>query len=301
MPSQKTAVIGLLWNKLKEEGTLRPLGFDNVKKAIIECNEEFGTRLSSSNPANFMKDLLRGRNASANWPSSLTAIGITGRQLKGGNRIFEFVPFSDKQTEPFPNVFELSGNEQTFTLQSLSLPLTTKSLGRVDESWLVQVAVNLRVVEAHFANMSALDVLEVVHLQVGVKLGKSEIDSIFLAVIEIEGGERVNALVTCEAKQANDPILADQIVQQVVAAYLSTSRLGLDIRLIIPVAIKAVKGGSIFVVEFEPWTPAEASVAESDLKELRQHSAALYALRPMVPGIGFSTSRERRAPRKPVV
>jgi len=301
LSSQKTAVVDYLWDVLQDEGGLRPLTFQDVKKAIEHCNKELGSSLSSSNPANFMKDLLRGANASKNWPERLAALGISGRQIKGDNRIFEFVEYADGQTEPFPSQFEPTGTEQITVLQSVSLPLATKSLGRTDESWLIQVAVNLKVLESHFANRSARKVQEVTHLQVGVKLGKSEIDSLFLAVVEGEDGRRLNALITCEAKQARDPILPDQIVQQVVAANASVQKLDLNVSMIIPVAIKAVTGGSIYVVEFEPWTPEEASTEEESLKELKAHVTGLYELRPPVPGIGFTPTLAKRAPRKPRV
>jgi hypothetical protein len=301
MPSQKTAVVDHLWDVLQAEGDLRPLTFDDVKAAIIYCNQKFGTNLSSSNPANFMKDLLRGRNASENWPPRLTGLRIAGRQVKGENRIFEFVHYDEGQQEPFPSHFDPQGDEVPILLQSVSLPLATKSLGRVDESWLVQVAVNLRVLEAHFANKSELDIQEVTHLQVGVKLGKSEIDSLFLAVVQGNDGRRFNALVTCEAKQARDTILADQIVQQIVSANTSVQRVNLGIEMIIPVAIKAVMGGCIYVVEFEPWSPADASANEDELKSLEVHSTGLYQLRPPVPGVGYQPSLAKRAPRKPKV
>lgn len=300
MASQKTIVVQHLWDKLQKEGALRPLTFNDVKKAIEDCNEFQGTSLSSSNPANFMKDLLRGANASNNWPEKLKELRYTGRQVKGGNRIFEFVPYDAEQEEPFPNPFELDGTEQVIRLQSVSLPLAAKSLGRTDESWLVQVAVNLKVLEAHFANRSSLKIVELTHLQVGVKLGRSEIDSLFLAVLEGESG-RFNALVTCEAKQARDPILADQIVQQVVSANASVERLGLGINLIIPVAIKAVAGGSIYVVEFESWSTAEAAVDEKNLKELKVSVTGLYELYPPVPGIGSSTAISRKRANKPAI
>jgi hypothetical protein len=298
--SEKTIVIDHLWDVLSARGD-RTATFSDVRDAIIYCNRHLGTGLSTNNPANFMKDLLRGSNPSANWPARLAAMKITGRQAKGANRIFEFVPYSEGQEEPFPSPFEPTGDEEPILLQSVSLPLATKSLGRVDESWLVQVAVNLRVLEAHFANRSKLDIQEVTHLQVGVKLGKSEIDSLFLAIVQGEDERRFNALITCEAKQSRDPILADQIVQQVVSANASVERVDLGIEMIIPVAIKAVAGGSIYVVEFQPWSPADASAQEDELKNLEVHSTGLYRLRPPVPGVGYQPPLAKRAPRKPKV
>lgn len=285
MASDKTAVIEYLWHTLSAEGR-DVVTFDDLSKAIHHFRDTAEMRLSANNPANFLKDLLRGSNPSKNWPVSLAEQGITGRQLKGKGRVFQFVPYTDGQTEPFPNPFDAIIDTSPLTLQSVSLPLVTKTLGRVDESWLIQVAVHLRILEAHFVNRSVLEVVELSHLQVGVKLGKSEIDSLYLAVLKIEG-ELVRALVTCEAKQANDPIIADQIVQQVVAAFRSVER-KLDIELIIPIAIKAVANeGAIKVFEFEPWTLGDATMAEDHLKSLVLSASGLYKLKPPVPGIGF--------------
>jgi len=300
--SKKTKVIEYLWEVLQSDGGRRIVTFDDIEKAIDRCNELYSLGLRKSNPANFMKDLLRGSSASANWPKSLADIRITAKQVKGLRRAFQFIDYAKDQTEPFPAPFEPKGTELASVIQSVSLPLTTKSLGRADESWLIQVAVHLRVLETHFAERSSLRIIEVSHLQVGVKLGKSEIDSLFLAVVEREDGLHENALITCEAKQSKDPILEDQIVQQVVDAYASTSRLNLEISTIIPVAIKAVAPvASIYVVEFEPWTVADASAPEDRLKRLREASSGLYELRPPVPGVGYNPPLRKRKAAKPAV
>lgn len=294
MPSKKTVVVDHLWDVLTAAGRTVAT-FDDVGRAIRHCNDVHQNNLKADNPANFMKDLLRGGNASKNWPARLTAMQITGRQVTGESRIFEFIPFSDNQTEAFPNPFEPLGNEPEFVIQSVSLPLTTKSLGRQDESWLIQVAVHLRLLETHFASLSPINIVELTHLQTGIKLNRTEIDSLFLAVVETEDGNRVSALVTCEAKQQKDPILADQIIQQVVSAYASVSALDMNIDLVIPVAIQAIKGrSSVYVAEFEPWTPREAQVAEGDRKDLVVSSAGTYRLKPPVPGIGFTPVRKKQ-------
>ena len=176
-------------------------------------------------------------------------------------------------------------------IQSLSLPLASKALGRRDESWLVQVAVMLNVLEHHFSRCSALDVKELVHLQTGVKLSNSEVDGLFRAIVE-ESGERTHVLVTCEAKQQGERILEHQVVDQIGAAYKSVKKSvpeeELAISLIVPVAIKAIPPeGDIYVVEFHPWTPVEAEAEESAMKDLTVASEGLYRLRPPVPGVGF--------------
>lgn len=294
MPSKKTVVVDHLWDVLTAAGRTVAT-FDDVGRAIRHCNDVHQNDLKADNPANFMKDLLRGGNASKNWPDRLTEMKITGRQVTGEGRIFEFIPFADGQTDAFPNPFEPLGNEPEFVIQSVSLPLTTKSLGRQDESWLIQVAVHLRLLETHFASMSLINIVELTHLQTGIKLNRTEIDSLFLAVVENADGKRVNALVTCEAKQQKDPILADQIIQQIVSAYASVSALDMTVELLIPVAIKAMKGrGGVYVAEFEPWTPIDAKASEGERKDLVISSAGIYLLKPPVPGIGFTQSRKNK-------
>ena len=68
--SQKTQVIEHLFEKHWEaaNGALDKtlMSLDDVAQAIRECNKLYGSTLSDRNPANFMKDLLRGANASKN-------------------------------------------------------------------------------------------------------------------------------------------------------------------------------------------------------------------------------------------
>ena len=299
MASQKTVVVDHLWDVLVgEDRTVAT--FKDVGDAIRYCNTKYGNTLKSDNPANFMKDLLRGGHASRNWPERLKQLKITGRQVTGEERIFEFIPYPEGQAEAFPNPFEPAGNEPEFVVQSLSLPLTTKSLGRQDESWLIQVAVQLKVLESHFANLSQVGVVELTHLQTGVKLNRTEIDSLFLAVVSKDEETRVNALVTCEAKQQKDPILGSQIVQQVASAYASVRNLNLNIDLVIPVALKSLKRrAAIYIAEFEPWTAEEAQVPEDERKELVVNSSGVYRLSPPVPGIGFTPRKPRKVGKTP--
>lgn len=299
MPSQKTKVVSYLYDVLFAEGR-SVATFEDVSAAIRECNKRYDLGLSENNPANFMKDLLRGMNASKNWPQELVQKRITGRQLTGGGRIFEFVPFLPGQTDAFPNPFEPDGNEERLIIESLSLPLATKTLGREDEAWLIQIAVWMRILENHFARKSDQRLIEVSHLQNNIKLGRSEIDALFLAVEEHEDGSHHNVLLTCEAKQQKDPILGDQIVRQVSAAFRSIEHLDLSVAKAIPVAIKALKGeGSVYVLEFDAWSKAEALALEKVQKELIVASKAIYRLQPPIPGIGYTPPRRKRAPIKP--
>lgn len=304
MASDKIPVIERIWAKLQSEGEGRMVVyFEDVTEAIEYCNQQDGLKRSGKNPANFMKDLVRSDNASGNWPRSLCQAGIGGRQRVGHNRVFEFAPYEEGQQEPFPNRYYPKPDLAPFPLQSVSLPLASKALGRRDESWLIQVAVALGVLEQHFATHSALHVRELVHLQTGVKLANSEIDGLFRGIVEDDSGRRSHVLVTCEAKQQRERILVHQIVEQIVAANKSVRASvpedELDVGMIIPVAIKAIPpNGDVYVVEFKPWTRAEAEAAEADMKELEMASEALYRLVPPVPGIGFTSNKPKTRNKK---
>lgn len=128
--------------------------------------------------------------------------------------------------------------------------------------------------------------------------GASEIDALFLGVVEVDG-ERRNVLVTCEAKQERDPLLGEQIVRQVRAAFASIERLDLNVHLVVPIGLKAVKDTGVYVVEFAAWTPEEAADTETD--ELAMASRGLYRLCPPVPGVGAKASVRRRRPKKRAV
>jgi hypothetical protein len=301
MASDKLPVIERIWEVLQQEGLGRAtVHFADVVKAIEFCNAADGKTRSVKNPANFMKDLIRSDNASNNWPPSLSAVQIGGRQRVGASRVFEFQPYAAGQTEPFPNEHIPKAGAVSIEVQSLSLPLASKALGRRDESWLMQVVVHLNVLEHHLVRFSK-EVRELVHLQTGVKLANSEVDGLFRAIVEEDDGTRSHVLVTCEAKQAGERILEHQVVDQIVAAYKSVKKSvpeeELAISAIIPIAIKAIPPhGEIYVIEFETWSPDEAEAAESAMKGLVPASEGLYRLVPPVPGIGYKPAkRPRRA------
>ena len=219
MSSEKTLVIDYLWDLLQEEGEGRCVVVrDDVTAAIRHCNAQHKLKLSTGNPANFMKDVVRGDNASEMWPERLTKLRIGARQRPGSQRVFEFVEFAKGQTEPFPNKYTAHAGLKPTTIEAVSLTLAKRSLGRKDESWLIQVAVELRLVQTHFATRSSLQIVEASHLQTGVKLGTSEIDALFLAHIQADGDTYERLLVTCEAKQEGQRILEHQLIEQVVAA-----------------------------------------------------------------------------------
>lgn len=279
MPSEKTIVIEHLFAKYWDSvtGTLKKtvMTLDDVSGAIRECNATLGTSLSDRNPANFMKDFMRGSSASRNWPETLAVLKFTAVQRTGTGDAFEFIPYGPGQTEPFPDSFKMPDDAPRYPVQSLSLPLVTKSLGRLDESWLIQTAVNLRIVESHFAIGSKIPMLELSHLQMNVKLRQTEIDALFLGVMAgAEGEEQV--IVTCEAKHYKDPFIPQQIINQVQAAFGET-----QVSTVIPLGMKAVRNIGFYVTEFGAVTREEAP----HLTELKLSSHAIYELRPSVKGI----------------
>lgn len=301
MTSDKLVVIEAIWAALQAEGSGRMVVFfDDVLNAIDHCNKVDGKSRSAKNPANFMKDLIRTDHASQNWPSSLSKARMGARQRVGANRVFEFQPYSTHQTEPFPNVHMPVPGATPKVLQSLSIPLASKALGRRDESWLIQIVVALNVLEHHFA-VHAAHIKELVHLQTGVKLFGSEVDGLFRGTVE-KDGERTHVLITCEAKQEGERILEHQIVRQIGAAYASVRNSvpeeELAISAIIPVAIKAIPPeGDIYVVAFEEWSPGDAEAEENAQKELLPVSTGLYRLSPPVLGVGYNPTRKRKSAR----
>lgn len=279
MASLKTKVVEYLFDKHWDEASqsLRQslMSLDDVAQAIRACNEIDGAGRSDRNPANFMKDLMRGANASKNWPASVAARRYTAYQRTGDGDVFEFVPYRDDQTEPFPDAFKTREDAPRYPVQSISLPLVTKMLGRSDETWLVQTAINLRVVETHFAVAAAFPLIELSHLQMGIKLRQTEIDALFLGKIgEIDNPESI--IVTCEAKHYKDPIIPTQIINQVQAAFTETK-----VSIVVPIGLRAIRNVGFYVTEFEAVRREDAS----SLDQLRLAADAIYELRPPVKGI----------------
>ncbi len=279
MPSEKTPIIEWLffqhYDKTTGALTKTVMTLEDVQNAIRHFIISFGSKLSDKNPANFMKDIVRGQNASRNWPDSLTKLRWTGIQCPGDGNVFEFVQFSPNQTEPFPDLYKATAATPRFLVQSLSLPLYSRTLGRADEPWLIQTAINLRIVETHMASGSQLPILQIIHLQMSLKLRQTEIDAMFLALF----GDKTSperAIITCEAKQARERILEQQIINQVRAAFEET-----DVPIVVPIALRAVKDEGYYVVEFEKVLRDKAKT----LNQLIVYRDAVYELKPSVEGI----------------
>ena len=279
VPSQKTKVVEFLFKKHWDEasGSLTKvmMSLDDVAHAIRQCNIAYKRNLKANNPANFMKDLLRGPNASKNWPKSVAEKEYTAKQRTGEGNCFEFIPYALGQTEPFPDEFPVREEAERYRIQSISIPLVTKSLGRSDESWLIQTVVNLRVVETHFSVAAKFPFFELALLQMGIKLRRTEIDALFLGKA---GDEKKpdSVLITCEAKQAKDRLIQSQIINQVQAAFSNE-----EVDTVVPIGLRAVRNVGVYLIEFE----AVRRDAAPDLEELTLASDAIYEFRPPVKGI----------------
>jgi len=283
MPSSKIPVLehifDLLFDKNSGQLTRSIVTLNDVVQAIRHCNAAGITNLNEKNPANFLKDLIRSENVNQNWPIKLTQFRYTARQAPGNGQAFEFIPFEQGQTEPFPEKFAPSQSTPRHRIQTVSLPLASKALGRRDEAWLVQVAVNLRIVETHFATHSAIQVQELAHLQMSVKLRNSEIDALFHAKYQTTAGTINSAIVTCEAKQIRERLLEEQIINQVRAVFDATDPSLANVA--IPIGMKVIDNGAIYLIEFSPVDRAGAG----SLSSLTPASEAIYELVPPVPGI----------------
>lgn len=294
--SKKTAVIEKMffdrWDPVRNELTKSMMTFEDVRAAIVDFNvgKPPAEQLSPNNVANFMKDVVRGKSASRNWPTKLHEMAYTARQTPGEGNVFEFIKYPEGQGEAFPDEFIPTRDTRRIPVQSVSLPLQARKLGRGDEPWLIQTAINLKIVETHFAVASQLPVTQLTHLQMSVKLRRTEIDALFLAIVEATDGSTYEALVTCEAKGPGERILEDQIVNQVRAAFETT-----HVNCVVPLGIRAIANEGLYVVEF-------AAVERSNvarLETLEIASAAVYVLQPPVPGI--NDARERRSgKRRPI-
>lgn len=141
MPSEKTPIIEWLFdqNYNAKAGKLNKtvMTLVDVQDAIRHFQKHHGSKLSDKNPANFMKDIVRGQNASRNWPEKLTKLRWTAIQSPGEGNVFEFVQFAPKQTEPFPDIYKPTLKTARYVVQSVSLPLYSRTLGREDEPWLI--------------------------------------------------------------------------------------------------------------------------------------------------------------------
>lgn len=220
---------------------------DEVSDAIRALVREGKVKLSDRNPANFIKDYLRSAKRNDNWPASICDAGYTARQRTGIGQCFEFVPLAPGEL-PFPDDFLPTGEEPTFTAQTLSLPVTTREIVRVDEQSVAQIAVKLHVLEHFLASSpkaTGWGVREITHLQNNVKLSSSEIDSLYQVVAHTERGTEIGA-VAVEVK-IGDPIIAEQIEKQALAILQDQS-----FAFCIPAILKRFRKGELIAIHLDP-------------------------------------------------
>lgn len=247
-----------------------------LQRAIRQHNQQHpDAQLSEKNPANFFKDFIRNRtSANANWPRSVWRHNYTARQITGEGNVFEFVQAATGQADPFPSSYPRDPEYRRYSLQSVSLPLLARLLGRQEETWLTQVAVQLYLIETHLA-FYVEEFLHVSHLQSGIKQAKAEIDALYI-------GQKSNGcevIITVEAKGRRDDILESQIVSQ-VRTVLGMRHLQSK-HAILPMAVKIIDRSIVYVVAHEeiPFGTAASAV------RIEIASEASYELRPHVPGI----------------
>jgi len=261
-----------------------------VEDAIRAYNVQHPDKpLSTRNPANFFKDFIRHKqSANANWPQRVWQHHFTAKQVTGEARCFEFVLAEPGQIEPFPlnRVPAPTENTPRHRIESASMPLASRRLGRTDEAWLTQVVVRLRIVETHLALYSQRQVVQVDHLQMSVKGSPAEIDAIYL-IHEGTDDNLQEAIVTLEAKGRRDDILEDQVRAQVRTAF-ALHEVEQDV--VVPMAVKATGPSVIHVVEFEAVRRHDLEAVE----ELSMASDAVYELVPPVPGVGGTRSARPR-------
>lgn len=295
--SEKTPIIeGLFiqrWNQATGTLSNRVIYESDVTTAVQAYRMSHPTtRLRSPNPYNFFKDIFRsGRAGNRHWPTTVLKCGYTAAQRTGNRRVFEFIPLPPGQTTAFLEPTPWVGITPHL-VQSASLPIASRNVGRPDEMWLIQVLVRLNIVETHFARRYAAQpsspsaptwrIEQVDHLQMGVKQAGAEIDALFLVVETMPGSAPQQVIVCCEAKGVRDDILEDQLLAQVNAA-LAIRQLR-HVNVVIPLAVKAFAPSQVYIADYQPLNRAAASAVTS----LTVGFQGVYELVPPVPGIGQS-------------
>ena len=312
--SQKKRVIRSLFAlRLQAQKSGSPLSWvvslDDVQSAIERANrrrKEGVKALSTKNPANFFKDIVRREQSyRAAWPWSALKRNFIGLQAKGGKAqkgtpkgaspCFEFLQVNS--SDPIGELYQQipsyqrpdpTGSARIFEIQTLELPPEVRRLQREDETFLLQLIVRLRVIETHLGIVSKMGMESLTHLQMGLKLRGAEIDSLFLGGLSGESlGEqnqlaKRKVLVALEAKGRSDDILKSQIEDQVEALF-SIDAFKSDVDLIVPMAAKLVAPSRMYIVEFAPIERNKIPAKKPSLGRLELASEAFYDF---VPSIG---------------
>jgi hypothetical protein len=272
---------------------------------VAEANREIKAGLGANIDANFAKDFLRKKSRNTNWPESLRNARWFVKQVTRKDpatnlaRHMRFAPYADDQVEPFPDEWPIPPDCDTHSIQSVTLSIASKQIARLDEPRLMQIAVDLRIVETHFALYSPLSkpghsIVHMDHLQMGVKLSGSEIDGLYIAEFADDDGGIHPALITVEAKKHDEYVNTTQIIAQIEKA----TSLGVKAEYVIPIAIKHGDGG-LFVFEFKPYeTHGEEFEDDSiDPESLTRTAAVFYAVKPEILSFGLRKRRTKRAPK----
>lgn len=276
------AIFSARWDSASQSIADSLVTLSDVSEGIRKYNAahpEQSKPISDRNPANFFKDIIRKR-ANHMWPARILALGYTGKQVTGRNACFRFVPLRDGQTEPFPShVPDPTDATPRIKISSVSMPLASRRLGRSDESWLIQVAIRLHIIDTHLGLFSQRKIIQVDHLQTAVKLGQNEIDAILLATEEAGAGQSPReSIVCCEAKSMNEQVIEEQIIGHVASVFQSLPGTW---NTAIPICVKTIARSAIRVLEFEAVERENAA----ELVQLTLVSDAIYELVPPVPGI----------------
>lgn len=260
MASAKTAVLEHLFFVTKgfvagQQIQAPVVTFNEINAAIGAMHAQGDRRLKlDANRANFYKDITR-HNPNTVWPTSVLQAGYTGDDAigQGAGACFLFKPLPPGQTVAFADPLAPSNTALTapIILESVSMPIATKALGRKDENWLAQVGVRLRGIESHFALRSGRSADEVTFLQTGVKLGRGEVDAAYSLV---EGN--VTWLVALEAKGKRERIHVPQVQRAAAQLLRAAHARGQSVVGVIPMAVKVLGPSQLHVVEFDPDTGA---------------------------------------------
>lgn len=234
---------------------------------VSDAIGKWGDGLSTRNTANFMKDIVRSPNRNSVFPEAVTKAGWTARQDPGKGRCFRFVPLPPGQKHAFlANDPDPGLLGRPHPVQSLSLPPASRQFGRPHETWLTHVITNLGIIHTHLGLHSPLEFLGLELLQSNVELGQAEVDAIYLGLLTNE--EQV--LVSCEMKGPREVLDEDQI-ERGSDRVAETS----EVASVIPMGVKSLKGGLVWIVEFD-----------RDERPLLKVSEGVYRLTPPVPGVG---------------
>lgn len=275
MASEKTKVIEHIFNeRFDDEGRVlsNPMvTMQDIRDAI----DATGADLKKDNPANFFKDIVRSRRRNENFPDSVFRRGYTAQQAIGEERVFMFVPVPEDQVEPFADI-EPSADaiENIIVVQSLTLPLPSRRLGRSDESWLTQVVARLNILQAHLSTRSDTNLVALELLITNAKLGSGEIDAVFIGAEETEAGYR-DVLISAEMKSVKEVLEPEQVLRGAEALRRNATKiLESDDFVVIPMAAKVLPGNLLWVVEFD-----------RDFPDLKLKSESVFRLKPPVQGV----------------